>query len=257
MIKVTPLRAFQDNYIWAIHSPDLCNITVVDPGDPQPVISYLAENNLVLSHVLITHHHWDHAGGVLTLLKHFPDLQVYGPANESIPGVTQGVSESDTVYVQDTPLFRVLDIPGHTKGHVAYYNDEMVFCGDTLFSAGCGRLFEGTAEQLFTSLQKISHLPATTKVFCGHEYTLKNLLFAKTVEPNNQDIQNRIVEVSQLIEKGHPSLPSTLAIEHATNPFLRPHIPAIKQAVGEHFNQSFSTPLDVFTALRLWKDHFK
>jgi hydroxyacylglutathione hydrolase len=238
VIKVTPLRAFQDNYIWAIHSPDLCNITVVDPGDPDPVISFLTDNNLVLSTILITHHHWDHAGGIDVLSELFPSVQVYGPANETIPGVTQKVSGSDTVYIQDTPQFRVLDIPGHTKGHIAYYNDEMVFCGDTLFSAGCGRLFEGTAEQLFTSLQKLNALPQNTKIYCGHEYTLKNLQFAQTVEPHNEDIQKRMIEVTRLIESGHPSLPSTLEIERATNPFLR------------------SPSLEVFTALRLQKDRF-
>lgn len=244
MNNIIPLRAFQDNYIWALHSPDHCTLTVVDPGDPDPVLSYLNNNNLTLSSILITHHHHDHTGGVSTLCERFPHVKVYGPSPK--------VKEGDVIL-----SFTIMEIPGHTLDHVAYYNNDLIFCGDTLFSCGCGRLFEGTAEQLYASLQKINQLAGHTLVYCAHEYTLANLKFAEHVDPQNLAIKQRIKEISAIRAKGEPSLPVTLDIERATNPFLRCHTSAIQEAVEKHFKTSFKSPVAVFAALRRWKDHFQ
>lgn len=257
MNNIIPLRAFQDNYIWALHSPEYSSLTVVDPGDPSPVLSYLNKNNLTLSAILVTHHHHDHTGGIRELCKIFPKIKVYGPGNEAIKEITQTVKENDLIsFYEDTLRFKILEIPGHTKGHVAYYNDKIIFCGDTLFSCGCGRLFEGTVIQLYSSLQKINQLEGSTLIYCAHEYTLANLKFAKLVDPNNMAIQQRTEIVLAQQERGEPSIPVTLQIERETNPFLRCHTATIKKAVENNFKTSFTTPLDVFRALRHWKDQF-
>lgn len=257
MNTVIPLRAFKDNYIWALHSPEHSALAVIDPGDPAPVLSYLDENNLTLSVILITHHHHDHTGGVLALCERFPEVNVYGPGNEEIKNITTTVKEGDLISLYEgSPRFKIMEIPGHTKGHIAYYNNNMIFCGDTLFSCGCGRLFEGTATQLYTSLQKINQLNGNTLIYCAHEYTLANLKFAQLVDPNNPAIQQRIQIVSTLHARGQPSLPVTLHVERETNPFLRCNIPTIKKATENHFQTSLTTPLAVFAALRQWKDQF-
>ena len=257
MSKIIPITAFQDNYIWALLSPDHSTLAVVDPGDPAPVFRYLMDHHLRLSAILVTHHHHDHSGGIQALSQRYPEVAVYGGLDENIAGLTHHVNEGEEIRLfEDSHPLKVLSIPGHTRGHLAYYNQEMIFCGDTLFSSGCGRLFEGTAEQLFNSLSKINQLPGPTKIFCGHEYTLANLRFAKTVEPNNEDIQRRYQEITAIREKGHPSLPSTLDIERLTNPFLRCTETSVRQSVERHFNLTLSTPLEVFTYLRRWKDVF-
>lgn len=250
MNKIIPLRAFQDNYIWALHSLDHCQVAVVDPGDPEPVLSYLSNNNLTLSSILITHHHHDHTGGIRTLCEYFPHVKLYTP---------QDLKDGNIILpFENENSFRltIMEIPGHTLDHIAYYNDDLIFCGDTLFSCGCGRLFEGTAEQLYASLQKINQLAGHILIYCAHEYTLANLRFAEQVDPTNQAITERIKEIAALRAKGAPSLPVTLDIERATNPFLRCHTSVVQKAVEKHFNTSFNTPIAVFAALRRWKDHF-
>lgn len=256
MNNIIPLRAFRNNYIWALHSPDHCRLTIVDPGDPTPVLSYLNKNNLKLSAILITHHHHDHIAGLSELCQRFQGVIVYGPENEAIPEITSPVSEGMSVSLWEGQALKIMEIPGHTRDHVAYYDDKIIFCGDTLFSSGCGRLFEGTAEQLYASLEKINQLDGNTLIYCAHEYTLANLRFAQLVDPNNASIQERIHTVLQQQQRKEPSLPVTLNIERATNPFLRCHTAAIKQAVEMHFQAQFESPLAVFAALRRWKDQF-
>ena len=218
MKTVIPLRAFKDNYIWLIVIDE--NAWVVDPGDAVPVIKYLNEQHLQLKGILITHHHADHAGGIKDLLKEWSSIPVYGFSQKTVPLVSHTVKQNDTVDL-GAIKFNVLEIPGHTLDHVAYYNDEMVFTGDTLFSAGCGRVFEGTHAQMYQSLMKLAQLPMHLKVYCGHEYTLQNLKFASLVEPENSFIQEKIMTVKSLLAAAKPSLPSTLSDEKNINPFLR------------------------------------
>ncbi len=219
-LKIIPISALKDNYIWAIINKQTHEAIVVDPGEVLPVNDFLKEYNLKLKAILLTHHHWDHTNGAEEL-KTEHNVPVFGSKNENTPAATEFLQEPDVVNIEGFPELRVLNIPGHTLGHIAYYADGMLFCGDTLFSAGCGRLFEGTAKQMYQSLNKLAELPGDTKIYCGHEYTLKNLQFAEHVEPDNQAIQVRINTVTELRSKNLPSLPSTMKDELATNPFLR------------------------------------
>ncbi len=247
-MNVYPIHAFEDNYIWLIHEPYSNQAAVVDPGDAKPVLDFLNDHSLQLSAIFITHHHWDHSNGVSALKKYF-ELDVFSPALETIDGTTKAVQQGDMIQLKGfQTVFQVLDIPGHTKGHIAYYAPKLLFCGDTLFTAGCGRLFEGTYPQLFSSLQKLAQLPDDTLIYCGHEYTQKNLRFAKTVEPHNSVIEQRI--------KQNASVPATLAIEKQSNPFLRCHVLDVKQAVSAHVKKELNDEIDVFTALRQWKDQY-
>ncbi|TAK77299.1 MAG: hydroxyacylglutathione hydrolase, partial [Gammaproteobacteria bacterium] len=216
---------------------------------------FLTQQKLALAGILVTHHHWDHCHGVVELKQHY-DVPVYGSQKEKTEGVTHHVQEGDQVELTDELILRVMDIPGHTLGHIAYYGPEMVFCGDTLFAAGCGRLFEGTAEQLYHSLQKLAALPAETKVYCGHEYTLNNLRFAKAVEPTNQRIDARMERVSALVSKQLPSLPSVMQEEKETNPFLRCDSTEVRKNVEKQAGKPLSDPVQVFAELRKWKDSF-
>lgn len=246
---ITALHAFKDNYIWAIHSPDNCRLAIVDPGDAAPVMSYLTDNNLALEAILITHHHADHTGGVQRLLEAYPHTPVYGH--------TQPLSEGDTVSLFNGALtLEVLAIPGHTKGHVAYFGGGMVFTGDTLFSCGCGRLFEGTPIQMVKSLAKIKALPPDTQVYCGHEYTLANIAFALHVDPKNKALMARFKEVSEWRENNKPSLPVSLKTECETNPFLRCDNRDIIESVQQEFKINTQDEVDIFAHLRKWKDHF-
>lgn len=255
MINITPIRALQDNYIWAIHSPENCNITIVDPGDAAPVISYLSNNNLSLGSILITHHHADHTAGIVPLTTQFPKIPVYGPKHEDIHGVTHPLQEGDKISILNGALsLSILDIPGHTRGHIAYYSNEFVFCGDTLFSCGCGKIFEGTPHQMFASLNKLKSLPEHTLVYCAHEYTLANIAFAKQVDPSNGDLESRYQEALIAQQQGIPSLPSRLKTELKTNPFLRCDAPAIKHAVSEKFRLTPPTEVEIFAHLREWKN---
>ena len=260
MDQVHAVPAFRDNYIWLLsgvrEGGDGNAAAVVDPGDARPVFQALDEIGLDPVAVLITHHHSDHIGGVREILARF-DIPVYGPAQEAIPGVTRPLREGDRVEIPGLPAFDILEVPGHTSGHIAYAGDQSLFCGDTLFAGGCGRLFEGTADQLYASLQKIALLPDDTWIYCAHEYTLSNLNFALTVEPDNPVLQDRIQQTRQLREEHRATVPSQLGIEKQTNPFLRCHNPAIVAMAERHAGRSLSPGVETFAALRRWKDHWR
>lgn len=257
MLQVTPLRAFADNYIWLIHSPrDPRRVLAVDPGDANPVEDALAQQSLILSGILLTHHHNDHVGGVVQLLQKHP-VQVFGPASEQLPGDPYRLREGDHATFKDLDLdFAVLDVPGHTAGHIAFTGHGAVFCGDTLFSAGCGRLFEGTAEQMVGSLAKLASLPDDTVVYCAHEYTLSNLRFSLTVEPQNKAAADYLDVCAAKRERHEATVPSDMRRERNVNPFLRCDRQTVIQAaearVGKRLN-----PTEVFAVIRQWKDGFR
>jgi hydroxyacylglutathione hydrolase len=255
MPKISPITAFNDNYIWLLRAPDAPLASVVDPGDAAPVIARLEAEGLRLTDILITHHHGDHVGGVMALLARWPQARVHGPAGERIPACRHPLREGDQVTPEGLSLtLRVLDVPGHTAGHIAYYGDGVLFCGDTLFAGGCGRLFEGTAAQMHASLAKLAGLPAQTLVHCAHEYTEANLRFAGLVEPGNPALLARISAVAALRAAGQPSVPSRLADELATNPFLRSEQSSVRRAAEQHAGHPLGGPVAVFAAIRRWKD---
>lgn len=257
MIKIDALPAFSDNYIWLLQDPERRHCAVVDPGDAAPVEAWLAAHTgWQLSDILITHHHFDHVGGI-ERLKAATGARVLGPANEKIPGRDLALHDGDQVDVLGQ-RFSVYAVPGHTLGHIAYIQAEQhwLFCGDTLFAGGCGRLFEGSPEQMHQSLSRLAALPEQTQVFCTHEYTLSNLRFAAAVEPDNQQIKQRLEQVGQWREAGQISLPSSIALERATNPFLRSSEPTVSAMIAERDGPASRSPTQVFAALRAWKDHF-
>jgi hydroxyacylglutathione hydrolase len=256
MAAVLHVPAFDDNYIWLIRGEGR-NVAIVDPGDADAVASILEAKGLQAVAVLCTHHHWDHTGGNLALQARY-DIPVYGPASERIPGITHPLRDGDRVELADfDPPLDVIEVPGHTAGHIAYYGKDLLFCGDTLFSGGCGRLFEGTAAQMHESLTRLAALPETTRVYCAHEYTESNLRFALTVEPGNPEIRARLNDVRALRARGEPSVPSTLGVEKLTNPFLRCGEGAVRDAVESHTGRVLGAEVDVFTELRRWKDGFR
>ena len=256
-MNLAALPAFSDNYIWLLH--DGAQAIVVDPGDAAPVLAALDSLQLTLAGILLTHHHADHVGGVAALR---PRLQgpVFGPAREKIPSPSLPVAQGDTAVLMGL-AFDVIDVPGHTAGHIAYFlpaqggDAPMLFCGDTLFSAGCGRLFEGTPAQMHQSLAKLAALPGATRVCCGHEYTEANLRFAAVVEPENADIATRIGASRALRAAGQPTLPSTIARELAINPFMRCDQTAVIRSATQRGNTDTGGPA-VLGALREWKNHF-
>jgi hydroxyacylglutathione hydrolase len=257
MLTVIPIRAFKDNYIWLLVNSANQYCAIIDPGDAEPVIDYIQKEKLLPCAILITHHHHDHSGGVLALKEQYPAISVYGPAQESIAGVDYKVVENDVVSLAPLGLeLMVYDIPGHTRGHVAYYGNQMVFCGDTLFAAGCGRLFEGTADEMVRSLAKIRDLPDHTLIYCAHEYTAANLRFAEVVEPKNQAIQERKKTVANQMAQQIPSLPSLVLLEKMTNPFLRCEEISVIDAVQSQCHETSTDPVKIFRALRTWKDNF-
>jgi hydroxyacylglutathione hydrolase len=254
MIQVTGIPAFNDNYLWVIHDDRYA--VIVDPGDAVPVIRFLQRQGLELAAILITHHHADHVGGIDDLLA-FHSVPVFGPRREDIDGITHRVSEPDQITLPHLGItLQVLDVPGHTRGHIAYHGNGWVFCGDTLFACGCGRLFEGTAEQMAVSLEKLAHLPGDTAVYCAHEYTLANIAFARTVEPNNDRLARRAEEASELRQRGLPTVPSRISLELETNPFLRCHEADVREAVATHTGTRPTDAVAVFAALRQWKNTF-
>lgn len=254
MLEVRSIHAFDDNYIWLIGCTDNPKVAIVDPGDADPVIERLEKDGLQPVAILITHHHGDHTGGVKELLQRY-NIPVYGPAHERIPTITHNVGEGDTVQLIECGLtFKVLDTPGHTRGHVCYVGHDALFCGDTLFTAGCGRLFEGTAEQMYTSLEKLRSLPDETMVYCAHEYTQANLAFAIVAEPNNLSTRQRQEEVRRLRAVHQDTVPGLLSREKQTNPFLRCHIPELIQAAESFAGHPLQTPVEVFATVRRWKD---
>ena len=259
MIQIEALPAFTDNYLWLLQDPQRQQCAIVDPGDAQPVLQWLATNpDWQLTDILVTHHHADHVGGVASL-KAATGARVWGPALENIP--QRDVALEDNQHIRILGLdWQVMHVPGHTLGHIAYYHADaqqpLLLCGDTLFAAGCGRLFEGTAEQMHHSLSRLAALPDQTLVYCTHEYTLSNLRFACAVEPQNQAISQRFAEVSQLREKNLISLPTTIAREKATNPFLRSDNPAVQAVAAQRSGEKNLSAVAVFAAIRGWKDQF-
>jgi len=258
MLDVTPVRAFSDNYIWVVHGTvSSKRVAVVDPGDAVPVFAHLEATGSELAAILVTHHHRDHCGGV-TALKARHDVPVVGPATEEIPLRTQAARGGERVELEALGLqFDVLDIPGHTRGHIAFHGHGAVFCGDTLFSAGCGRLFEGTPAQMSQSLGALRALPPETRIFCGHEYTANNLRFALAVEPGNEQAHLYAEESRQRLAQGRPTLPSTLALEIAVNPFLRCDTATVRRAASQHAGRVIDDPVEVFATIRRWKDEFR
>jgi hydroxyacylglutathione hydrolase len=257
-LNVRPVRAFSDNYIWLIESPRTpAQVVAVDPGDAAPVIEALARGGLSLAAILLTHHHPDHIGGVPELLRH-QKVPVIGPDDARIAQRTRTVRDGETCELPDLGLsFEILQVPGHTVSHIAFWGHGALFCGDTLFSAGCGRMFEGTPTQMNASLNRLRALPPETQVYCGHEYTEANLRFALTVEPTNGASLEYQDSVQRVRAAGNPSLPSTLALEIRVNPFLRCDKPAVCAAAEAHGGQPLAEPSDVFAVLRAWKDQFR
>ncbi len=264
--NVRPLRAFQDNYIWSLEWPT-GDCVVVDPGDAEPVLAHLAESGQRLTGIVITHHHADHTGGISRLLSQYP-VPVYGPHSHRIPAIDHPLAEGDQLNLHGSS-FSVLEIPGHTLDHIAYFspgnkassdnvgsaNPPRLFCGDTLFGAGCGRIFEGTPELMYQSLRKLADLPDITEVYCAHEYTLSNLSFAQAIEPQNKALAQRRANSIKLRNEDRPTLPSTLELERATNPFLRCDQEPVIQAAHRH-NSAARSEIAVFATLREWKNRF-
>jgi hydroxyacylglutathione hydrolase len=256
-LAITPIPAFADNYLWVLERAG--RAAVVDPGDAGPVLDALERRGLALDAILVTHHHPDHTGGIARL-KARHDVPVYGPAAEagSIGTLTHPLREGDRVRLDTLGVaLTVWEVPGHTLGHIAYVADGFVLCGDTLFSAGCGRLFEGTPAQLHHSLARLAALPDETRVYCTHEYTLANLAFAAAVEPDRGVLRDEVARVRALRAAGAPSLPSTIGRERRINPFLRVTDAAVAAAARRESGLALATPLEVFAALRRWKDGFR
>lgn len=255
MFSISPIPAFNDNYIWMLQDAD--QAVVVDPGDATPVLDTLQQQGLTLSGILITHHHFDHVGGVADLLAH-RDVPVWGPHNPDITTIKQRLAAGDRVTVLGRD-FRVLEVPGHTLDHIAYFHEgqpSLLFCGDTLFAGGCGRLFEGSPSVMLDSLRSLSALPPATRVYCAHEYTLANLAFARAVEPGNQALAERQQEAEALRRHDQPTVPSTLAVELETNPFLRSHTPELRDSLRRQGRLEGESDPEVFATVRAWKDNF-
>jgi hydroxyacylglutathione hydrolase len=252
--EIIPLRAFADNYIWTIR--DAKRAAVVDPGDARPVLDYLGKEKLELVAILNTHHHADHVGGNAALLAKWK-VPVLGPHDDRISEVTQRLRDGERCTLPHFDIeFGVMEIPGHTRSHIAFHGGGVLFSGDTLFAVGCGRLFEGTPRQMHDSLSRLMELPDETRVYCGHEYTLSNIRFAKAVEPGNAALQELEARAQKLRDQGLPTLPSTIAQEKATNPFVRVRDPAVIAAANRFAGQTLNDPVSVLAAIREWKNAF-
>ncbi len=244
------------NYVWLLQLPASRRCVVVDPTAYEPVQTVLQQRQLQPAAVLITHHHFDHVGGVAQLCDAYDALAVYAPAKERIDCVTRGVQQGDRLSWPGLQL-RVIELPGHTLGHVAYVGHGVLLAGDTLFAAGCGRVFEGSMQQMYESLGKLTQLPSDTLLYCAHEYTYDNLLFARLVEPDNAHVAKRLQHVKQLRAQALATLPCRLSLELLTNPFLRCHLPQLQHAAQQHCGKSLQTPAAVFAVLRQWKDSWQ
>lgn len=251
-MRLQPLPAFQDNYIWTLAHDD--GAVVVDPGEAAPVLA-AADAGLRPVAVLLTHHHPDHIGGLASLLERWPGLPVFAPDDARIAHATTRVGDGDTVVVADW-RFEVIAVAGHTRSHVAFYGHGHLFCGDTLFSLGCGRMFEGTPAQMLASLDRLAALPPDTLVCCGHEYSRANAAFARAVDPDNAALRRREQEILDMRSASRPTLPVALASERECNPFLRVDFDAVRDAVSTHAGRKLHDRVDVFAALRRWKDGF-
>ena len=255
MINIEPIKAFDDNYIWLMTTNE--GSIVIDPGESKNLLKAIEKKNIKLDAILITHHHYDHTGGIEELLMKYPNLKVYGP-NNNIDLIKSRLRDGELLNIIGID-FEVIEIPGHTLDHIAYYaninNSPILFCGDTLFAGGCGRVFEGTFDQMYESLMKLKKLPKNTRIYCGHEYTINNLKFAKAVEPNNIDLIKRYDEALDLRKNNIPTLPSTISIELKTNPFLRADENNVQKIISNKFKTGFSEK-EIFSALRQWKDNF-
>lgn len=265
-VRIIPLKAFSDNYIWVIFSPDESKVAVVDPGDSRPVIEFLEENDLILDSILVTHYHNDHIGGVQELKNRY-HCHVYASRHDQLSFTDTELDEGDTISLFDNSYqFSILHLPGHTMGHIGYFcqnlsahdlnGQSLVFCGDTLFRAGCGRMFEGTPDIFHHSLQKLAQLPPNTLVYCTHEYTLANIAFAKMVEPDNPDLLELEQNCQKLREQDLETLPSTIDSELKTNPFLRCTESTVIQSAERAQNKSLSDPVETFATIRQLKDNF-
>lgn len=254
MTAVLPLSAFNDNYIWIILNKIQSTFACVDPGDATPVLNYAKKNHLRLTHIFITHHHFDHTGGIAQLVEFFPTAKIIAPDDDRVPFKTMTVGAQDRIKLNDLN-FQILLIPGHTRTHIAFYEPKVhwLFCGDTLFSAGCGRVFDGSIKELYQSLQTLKQLPDITKIFCAHEYTRKNLSFATTIEPLNRDIKHLLEQIEQ--NPTQCTLPSTIGLEKNINPFLRTDRASI-QEYAKQFEINPDDDLAIFTYLRKLKDTF-
>jgi len=255
MPTIIPIPAFSDNYIWLVRQGS--RAAVVDPGDAGPVIAHLQSEGIELVAIIATHHHGDHVGGIRDLLARW-EVPVYGPANEDIPGRTRALREGDSFGLPEVGVsMSVLDIPGHTSGHIACFGGGILFCGDTLFAAGCGRLFEGTPAQMLASLDKLAALPGETRLYCGHEYTVANLRFALAIEPGNDRLRQRLAREQEKVDRGGVTLPSTIAEERSSNPFLRTRETAIQAAASHHARRPLTDRVAVFAEIRAWKNSFR
>lgn len=253
MISIEAIPAFEDNYIWLLKLGG-GQAVVVDPGEAPPVIATLEQQDLSLVAILVTHGHHDHVGGIAELVRRYQPA-VYGPRNDIVPFIKHTLGDGDQVSIGPLQLV-VMDVPGHTAGHIAYYGHNSLFCGDTLFTAGCGKIFSGTSQQLYHSLKKISGLPKYINIYCAHEYTLDNLRFALMVEPDNDAMKQRQQQAQILRQQGLATVPSTLELELNTNPFLRCHSATIIVATQENTAKPLNNEEDVFQSLRQWKDDF-
>ncbi len=255
MSTILPVSAFSDNYIWLICDEQQRYAAIVDPGDATPVMTALEEKNIEPIAILITHHHSDHIGGISRLLQKYPQLPVYGSKNERIATLTHKVEQDDVIDLQKIGIqLNVLDTFGHTAGHISYYAPDMLFCGDTLFANGCGRVFDGTIEALHQSIEKIAKLPPETKIYCAHEYTLDNIGFAKWVEAENKDLLEREAICWNLIDNDQATLPTLLADELKTNPFMRCKEQVVIEQAEKFAGKKLPNASEVFRAIRQWKD---
>ncbi|CAG8998205.1 MAG: Hydroxyacylglutathione hydrolase GloB [Candidatus Celerinatantimonas neptuna] len=256
-MQILTIPAFNDNYIWLLHNPQQRQCAVIDPGQADTLLKRLGALQANLSYILLTHHHQDHIGGVEKLLEHYPECKVYANSQSSLPFQTIGVESGQSIELKALDIsLEVISTPGHTSDHVTYYDGHHLFCGDTLFNCGCGRLFEGTAEQMINSLEKIASLPTSTQIYSAHEYTLSNLKFALTIEPENKTLQAYQQIMVKQRQQGLPTIPFDLASQLDCNPFLRCQKPSVKAAVEASQQSPCSSEIDVFAGLRQLKDRF-